>query len=61
MWCLSLELLPHNPYDGKEGNEERNNFSLKLSKLSAVSIVSCICANFSFHLPASSVSSLPEA
>ena len=58
VWWLNLELLPRNPHDGKEGNEEIENFSLKLSMFFTVSSVSCFCTNFSFHLPATS---LPEA
>ena len=39
MWWLNLELLPRNPHDGKEGNEEREDFSFNLSMFCTVSLL----------------------
>ena len=58
MWWLNLELLPRNPRDEKEGNEEREFFFEFISIFYCFFSVSCIWTTLSFHLPPSSQ---PEA
>ena len=49
VWWFNLEeLLPRNPHDEKEGNEDRENFSLKLSLFSTVSLLVAFVQTFHF-------------